>query len=54
MSIDVEITLNRFGFYRAAANKVQLGFLRVAWWKVAGKHSFGVEANWKLGKDRAT
>lgn len=54
MSIDVEVTLNRFGFYRPAPNKVQLGCLRLAWWKVAGKHSFGVEVNWRQRKDPAT
>lgn len=51
MSIDVELTLNRFGFYRPAANKVQLGPIRVAWWKVSGKHSVGVEVNWRTRKD---
>lgn len=32
MVVDVELTLNRFGFGRVSANKVQIGCLRLAWW----------------------
>jgi len=45
--VDLELTLNRFGFARVAHNKVQLGFLRVSWWDVAGKHALSVEVNWR-------
>lgn len=51
MSIDVEVTLNRFGFYRPASNKVQVGCLRIAWWKVPGKHSIGFEMNWRTSRN---
>lgn len=47
MTIDVEITLNRFGFGRVAPNKLQVGCLRVAWWQIPGKHSVGLEVNWR-------
>ena len=34
MVLDIELTLNRFGFYKPAPNKVQFAFVRVAWsWK---------------------
>lgn len=52
MSIDVEITLNRFGFRRVTRNKVQVGPVRVSWWRGTGKRSIGVEVNWKLSPDR--
>lgn len=48
MTVDLEVTLNRFGFRRIAENKVQVGFFRVSWWGSTGKHSFGVELNWKV------
>ena len=47
MTIDVELTVNRFGFKRVAANKLQLGPLRLSWWRDTGKHSLSVEVNWK-------
>ena len=55
MVIDVELTLNRFGFGRVAVNKVQVGPLRLAWWRVAGKHGISFEVNWRTcpNKDRA-
>ena len=45
--IDIELTLNRFGFGRPADNKVQVGCLRVAWWRIAGKHAISFEVNWR-------
>ena len=50
MTIDLELTLNRFGFRRVSQNKVQLAFFRIAWWQVAGKHSVGFEVNWRTGR----
>jgi len=47
MSLDLEVTLNRFGFQRVAENKLQLACFRVAWWRVPGKHSIGIEMNWR-------
>ena len=46
MVIDLELTLNRFGFERVAANKLQLGCFRLAWWHIPSKHSISVEVNW--------
>lgn len=48
MVIDLELTLNRFGFYRAAKNKLQLVFFRVSWWDIPDKYSISFEVNWKL------
>ena len=47
MVIDVEITLNRFGFRREASNKVQVGFFRIAVWRGLKKHAVSFEINWK-------
>lgn len=49
MVIDLELTLNRFGFYRPAENKLQIGLLRLAVWHnaVPDKHALSVEVNWK-------
>lgn len=47
MVVDVEVTLNRFHFGRVAANKVQIGFLRVSWWAGLGKHALSFEINWR-------
>lgn len=48
MVIDFEITLNRFGLYRPAVNKVQLLWLRVSWWTGLRKWAVSVEINWKM------
>jgi len=45
--LDVELTLNRFGFERVASNKFQIGFFRIAWWKVNGKYAVSFEINWR-------
>ena len=46
MSVDVEVSLNRFGFYRPTQNKIQIGPLRISWWNFNHKHSLTFEANW--------
>ena len=47
MVIDFELTLNRFGVGRPAANKLQLGCFRVGWWRIPGKYALSVEINWR-------
>ncbi|MGH7487098.1 MAG: hypothetical protein ACREMY_16065 [bacterium] len=47
MTIDFELTLNRFGVQRVAPNKLQLGPVRISWWRGTGKHSLSLEVNWK-------
>jgi len=46
MVLDVELTLNRFGF-RRIKNKIQIGFFRFAWWDIPGKHAVSFEINWR-------
>lgn len=48
--IDIEITLNRFGFSKISTNKLQFGFIRISWWtklEVVGKVAISFEVNWK-------
>jgi hypothetical protein len=45
MTIDLELTLNRFGFHRVSENKIQIACFRIAWWALTGKHSVGFEVN---------
>jgi len=52
MVIDIELTLNRFGFGRIAENKFQLAWLRFSKWRIPGKHSISFEINWR-GKVKA-
>ena len=47
MVLDIELTLNRFGFYKPATNKVKFAFVRVSWWKGLGKHALSFEVNVK-------
>ena len=47
MVIDIELTLNRWGFHRVAVNKVQVGFIRLTLWRGLGKHAICFEVNWK-------
>ena len=47
MIVDIEITLNRFGFGKISKNKFQLGFLRFSLWRDIPKHAICVEINWK-------
>lgn len=51
MTIDVELTLNRFGFSRPAKNKMQIGPIRISWWNV-GKRSISFEVNWKSASEK--
>jgi hypothetical protein len=46
--VDVELTLNRWGFELIGSNKVQLGFLRFAVWRGIPKHAISFEVNWRL------
>ena len=47
MVLDIELTLNRFGFYRPAENKIQVACFRVSAWDIAGKHAVSFEINWR-------
>lgn len=47
MVLDLELTLNRFGFFRPAANKLQIACLRLSWWRIAGKYAISFEINWR-------
>ncbi|MFA6325280.1 MAG: DUF4202 family protein [Candidatus Paceibacterota bacterium] len=47
MVIDIELTLNRFGFGKIARNKFQLFFLRFSFWKIPNKYSISFEINWR-------
>lgn len=47
MVIDIEVTLNRFGFGKIAKNKFQLLCFRFSKWEIPNKHSISFEVNWK-------
>lgn len=47
MVIDIELTLNRFGFGKIADNKYQFAWLRFSRWKIPGKYSISLEINWR-------
>ena len=47
MAIDIELTLNRFGFGKIDHNKFQLFFLRFSRWDIPGKYSISFEINWR-------
>ena len=47
MVIDIELTLNRFGFRRVSENKVQVGCFRFTLWKGLEKHALCFEINWR-------
>jgi len=47
MVLDIELTLNRFGFRREAKNKIQVAFIRLALWRKLKKHAISFEINWK-------
>ena len=51
MSIDIELTLNRFGFGKIAENKYQIFWLRFSRWKIPNKYSISFEINWR-SKDK--
>lgn len=47
MVIDIELTLNRFGFGRISANKFQFLCFRLSYWPIKGKYSISFEINWR-------
>ena len=47
MVIDIELTLNRFGFKKIAENKYQVLCFRFAKWQIPDKHSISFEINWR-------
>ena len=51
MVVDVELTLNRFGFYKPSENKIQIGPIRFSIWKIKNKHALSFEINWKSHDD---
>ncbi len=48
MVIDIELTLNRFGFRKVADNKFQIFCFRFSKWNVPYKHSVSFEINWRI------
>jgi hypothetical protein len=48
MVIDIELTLNRFGFGKIAENKYQFLWLRFSRWKIPNKYSISFEINWRV------
>lgn len=48
MVIDIELTLNRFGFRRISENKLQLLCFRFSKWKIPNKYSISFEINWRV------
>ena len=52
MVIDVELTLNRFGFGKIVENKFQFLFLRFSYWKIPKKYSISFEINWRTKENR--
>jgi len=47
MVIDIELTLNRFGFGRISANKFQFLCFRLSYWPIKGKYSISFEIDWR-------
>ncbi len=47
MVIDIELTLNWFGFGKIAENKFQFLFLRFSKWNIPNKNSISFEVNWR-------
>jgi hypothetical protein len=52
MVIDIELTLNRWGFGKIAKNKFQFIFLRFSFWKIPHKYSISFEINWKTKEEQ--
>jgi hypothetical protein len=47
--IDIELTLNRFGFTRVTENKIQFLFFRISWiYSHIYKYAISFEVNWKI------
>lgn len=53
MVIDIELTLNRFGFGKIAENKFQFLCFRFSKWNIPNKHSLSFEINWRA-KEQGT
>jgi hypothetical protein len=53
MVIDIELTLNRFGFGKISENKFQFFWLRLSRWNIPGKYSISFEIDWKAKKQEA-
>jgi hypothetical protein len=51
MVIDIELTLNRFGFGRISENKFQFLFFRFSKWKIHNKYSISFEINWRMKEE---
>jgi hypothetical protein len=47
MVMDIELTLNRWGFGWIAPNKLQLLCLRFSGWRIPGKYAISFEINWR-------
>lgn len=50
MVIDIELTLNRFGFGKISENKFQFFCFRISKWKIPDKYSVSFEINWRTNK----
>jgi len=48
MVIDIELTLNRWGFGKIAENKFQLFCFRFSKWQIPNKYSISFEINWRI------
>ena len=48
--IDIELTLNRFGFGKVAENKFLLFCFRFSKWKIPDKYAISFEINWRVTK----
>ena len=52
MVLDIELTLNRFGFGKIAENKFQLFCFRFSKWNIPGKNSISFEINWRTKPEK--
>ena len=48
MVIDIELTLNRFGFGKISENKFQFFCFRFSKWNIVNKYSISFEINWRM------
>jgi hypothetical protein len=53
MVIDIELTLNRFGFGRVSENKFQFLWLRFSKWEIPDKYSISFEINWRTKQENS-
>jgi hypothetical protein len=51
MVIDIEFTLNRFGFGRISKNKFQFLCFRFSKWEIQNKYSISFEINWRVNEN---